>query len=505
MEIGFNKKEMLASKNLVIDHDFTNGIIFGRTGSGKTTCAILPNIEDRIKNDFGIIVYDFKGNLHLQVKYIANKYKKLDQVIEIGKPWGVKVNLFDYLNIDTLSYIVNETDTIDSYWNDAARSLFATVARIHKDMNYFFYELRDLFKYDYLNNLEKEFIKKLSYFQISKYVNSLEDIKQFIENSLEAIRVIEYKIGTIDKNKELKSTYDVFKKSYEVRCIKLKQLLETLKYYTNVKNDSRDTGRVAVLNHLNSILMNVASKDYLNVSQIDVVEELRNGKIVIIDVSSLNFNCMNVLNLAIYSKLQRGLYNVMKPVTIFIDEAQKVLHKDYLPQVDVCRESRFEYILATQDEKLLKTKLGTNKFEELYANIVSKYSFATNSNDINNKFEYIDLNTNRKAMANPMFLDKKDLIKVEHEFQKASLVLAHSDYLADEDEIYILKYDETLIEDYKVVIQTIDDDVIECKYISHPNKYLFMKKYNIKKVDYMYLFEESINFEVEEELEEDCG
>ncbi|MCT7482706.1 TraM recognition domain-containing protein [Aliarcobacter cryaerophilus] len=344
----------------------------------------------------------------------------------------------------------------------------------------------------------------MSYFQISTYVNSLEDIKQFIENSLEAIRVIEYKIITIDKNKELKSTYDLFKKSYEVRWIKLKQLLETLKYYTNVKNDSKDTGRVAVLNHLNSILMKVANKDYLNVSQIDVVEELRNGKIVIIDVSSLNFNCMNVLNLAIYSKLQRGLYNVMKPVTIFIDEAQKVLHKDYLPQVDVCRESRFEYILATQDEKLLKTKLGTNKFEELYANIVSKYSFATNSNDINNKFEYIDLNTNRKAMANPMFLDKKDLIKVEHEFQKATLVLAHSDYLADEDEIYILKYDETLIEDYKVIIQTIDDHIIECKYISYPNKYLFMKKYNIQKVNYMYLFEESINFEFEEELELDC-
>src|SRR5574344_1360776 len=262
MEIGFNKKEMLASKNLVIDHDFTNGIIFGRTRSGKTTCAILPNIEDRIKNDFGIIVYDFKGNLHLQVKYIANKYKKLDQVIEIGKPWGVKVNLFDYLNIDTLSYIVNETDTIDSYWNDAARSLFATVARIHKDLNYFFYELRDLFKYDYLNNLEKEFIKKLSYFQISKYVNSLEDIKQFIENSLEAIRVIEYKIGTIDKNKELKSTYDVFKKSYEVRCIKLKQLLETLKYYTNVKNDSRDTGRVAVLNRSEEHTSELQSPDH---------------------------------------------------------------------------------------------------------------------------------------------------------------------------------------------------------------------------------------------------
>lgn len=262
---------------------------------------------------------------------------------------------------------------------------------------------------------------------------------------------------------------------------------------------------MAVLNHLNSMLMNVASKDYLNVSQIEVVEELRKGKIVIIDVSALNENSMNILNLAIYSKLQRGLYSVMKPVTIFVDEAQKILHKDYLPQVDVCRESRFEYIFATQDEILLKNKLGSNKFEELYVNIVSKYSFETNSNNLNNKFEYIDLNTNRKSIANPMFIDKKDLIKVEHEFQKSTLVLSHSDYLSSKNEIYILKYDETLIEDYKVIIQTIDDHIIECKYISHPNKKAFMRKYNIKKVDYMYLFEESINFEVEEELEEDCG
>lgn len=51
-----------------------------------------------------------------------------------------------------------------------------------------------------------------------------------------------------------------------------------------------------------------------------------------------------------------------------------------------------------------------------------------------------------------MFIDKKDLIKVEHEFQKSTLVLSHSDYLSSKNEIYILKYDETLIEDYKVIL-----------------------------------------------------
>mgnify|MGYP003617304181 CR=1 FL=1 len=38
MEIGFNKNEVKTLKNLVINHDFTNAIMFGRTGSGKTSC-----------------------------------------------------------------------------------------------------------------------------------------------------------------------------------------------------------------------------------------------------------------------------------------------------------------------------------------------------------------------------------------------------------------------------------------------------------------------------------
>ena len=33
--------------------------------------VILPNIEDRIKSDYGLLIYDFKGNLHLQTKYLA--------------------------------------------------------------------------------------------------------------------------------------------------------------------------------------------------------------------------------------------------------------------------------------------------------------------------------------------------------------------------------------------------------------------------------------------------
>lgn len=75
MSIGFNINRKKIFKDLIVNNDFTNTIFFGRTGSGKTSCAILPNIENRIQLNQGILVYDFKGNLHTQVKYLANKYK----------------------------------------------------------------------------------------------------------------------------------------------------------------------------------------------------------------------------------------------------------------------------------------------------------------------------------------------------------------------------------------------------------------------------------------------
>ena len=239
--------------------------------------------------------------------------------------------------------------------------------------------------------------------------------------------------------------------------------MKTLKLYEKVKEDE-DHGKNAVVNHLNSLLNQIAIKDYLNVSDIDIIKELRAGKIVIMDVSSLSENILDAMNTAIYTRLQKAVYEQMAPVTIVIDEAQKVLSYEYLPQTDVCRESKFEYIFATQDQVLLINKLGHNKFEELYTNLIEKYSFSANNTDELENFEYVNLNNNRKYFAEPLFIDKKELIKVEHKFLEMHNILEMIDYKNKKE--FMIYHDAKLLEDYKVMVETIDEEFIEVDYLA---------------------------------------
>lgn len=487
MSFGFNVNEKKVFKDLVINHDFTNAIIFGRTGSGKTTCAILPNIEDRIKSDYGLLIYDFKGNLHLQTKYLANKYNKLADVIEIGKPWGKRINLCDYLNINSLSQIVSNSQDIDNYWNIAAKNLFEVVCTIYKDFNYLIFELSEerLKIKEQSTFLNSIFYKQLSYNQIYKCVNTIESMQEFLSHCKKISKLLKFILQIVFEKESNYADYLAYKMILE----KVDELIDSLNFYntTNVKDNG---GKNAVLNHLSSLLIDIAKKDYLNSSSIDIIKELRKGKIIIVDVSTFNENSLNIFNLAIYTRLQKVVNSKMKPVSIFIDEAQKVLNANYLPQVDVCRESKFEYIFATQDEILIENKIGENKFKELFTNIIDKFSFTTNSNDIKNRFEYVDLNSNKKAFANPIFFDKNELIKVEYLFQKENNILKHSDYKSKKDEIYILKYDEKLIEDYKVIIEKMNDIYLETKFVMFPNCVNSKNFINEEDIEEIYILED---------------
>lgn len=56
--LGFAQNNTKTIKLPLVQENFTNAICFGKTGSGKTTGFILPNIKDRIDKGHGVLIYD---------------------------------------------------------------------------------------------------------------------------------------------------------------------------------------------------------------------------------------------------------------------------------------------------------------------------------------------------------------------------------------------------------------------------------------------------------------
>lgn len=436
MKMGFNTPRGKYVKSIEVPKDFTNAIFFGRTGSGKTTGAILPIVEDRIKSDYGILIYDFKGNLHLQVKYLANKYNRLDDVIEIGKPWGKNINILKYLTTKQFLEIVqSNTEAKTDFWDIASRNLLEGVYNILKLEKYIYTQINKLLENEYKNEIN---IKK-----IHKIVNKPSNLKKFLlDYKKSKLKLIHLEFENVLNKTDNTYLIDTISKKLE----ELKENLELLSNY-ELADDGDDAGRNAVVSHLASYTVNAASYDFLNKDEFDIVNSLRSGKIIIIDVSNLTENSLNLINLGIYSSLQRINEKNLKPVSIIIDEAQKILHKDYLPQTDICRESRFEYIFATQSDVLLKNKLTSNKYDELIENIITRCSFATNTNDLEETYEYIDSHF-RSYFATPILINDEDLFNIEIIYQKNIDVYDCIDGYINDD--FYLKFDAKLFEENKI-------------------------------------------------------
>lgn len=435
MKMGFDIKENRNTKRIEVPKDFTNAMFFGRTGSGKTTGAILPVMEDRIKSDYGLLVYDFKGSLHLQTKYLANKYKKLNNVIEIGKPWGKNINVIKFLTTKQLLNVVQSDNGSNDYWDTASKNLLEGIYSILNLEKYIFTKLSDLLGENYIN--------EISFKKIHDIVNKPTNLKNFLlEYKNSRIKTIELKYQKVLNKIENSALLSTISK-------KIKHLKENIKSLENYElvNDGDDSGRNGVVSHLASYTGNIASNDFLNYDDFDIVGELRRGKIIIINVSNLTENSLNLINLGIYSSLQRLNQKFLNPVSIIVDEAQKILHADYLPETDVCRESRFEYIFATQSPVLLENKLTTNKYKELIQNVITRMSFATNENDLYEPHIYIDTYY-RTQYAEPLFINDIDLFKVEVLYQKKLGIFDCVE--EDRKNIFYIKFDAKLYEQSKV-------------------------------------------------------
>jgi len=395
MSIGFNtgSNSNGENKKLQIPVDFRHRLILGETGSGKTASVITPIMLERMEKNHGILVFDFKGNYHYTIKALAKKKRKLQDIIELGKDYGSFTNIIEGLPVEALDKILRPLlghDVKDKFWEESAVQLGVSVLAIIKYMN----ELVNNYRYSYSFN---------SLIEITSDAQNLKDFKKDVKSTV---------------NKILNSSTDYSK---ELNIIKT--IIEYYKTLDKVADDFSlnrmvDDNEKTVLHSVISTLVNpIASlrKESVNIPEIDILKELCKGKIIVFSLNDFDQNVLNAIVSAVFHKIILFKMSYKDaPVTIIMDEAQKVLNNYFELPLDVLREYKVDVVLATQSIANLKEKLNSDKVEALLANLTHKIYLNGQDMEVPKYHAYYN---EQYYKLTPLEFDKIDKFLAEREYQ----------------------------------------------------------------------------------------
>ena len=383
--------------------DFRHALISGATGSGKTSSLMNPNIKDRIERGHSVIVFDHKGHEHLKVKALASSQGRLQDVIEIGKPYGVFINLVSLLDRRTFENGVMELGGgavgHDPYWIRSAASLAVSILDILRSAYRFFSRIRSIVGF-----LQKYVTVKISYenkkndlheeeYHFPTAEPSFTSILDVCRTPLELFRfqiacrevedrmsgMLEMTAVTLKNTAEDQTVYteksvlDLMLLENELRIFqRLVKMLES--FEINSKDRGNSTGNNGVLQVLQNVLHGVAKADFINIAEEDLIERLERGAIVIIDTQSIDTRVYGMLLESLLKRLGNRIRgHSFRPVSVFIDEANRVLPGGEDLHADVLREAKVELIIAVQNEQQMLVRYGQFAWEAIAENLLHRY------------------------------------------------------------------------------------------------------------------------------------
>lgn len=485
VEAGFLGGEIKKGEAIPLKvNKFGNSICFGATGSGKTTSYISINLANKMKCENGMLLFDFKGNLHLKAKTIAKKQKKLNRVIEIGKPWSSHINLLEYCDSKALEDYMHgfANRNVDSFWTNSAINLVTSVLEL-LDINKAIAQNLDIDSNLWSRSFIEEMSKEYSFRLLHKIVSDLQSIKEFIDKQSILKRNLENFYNRVDS--------DESRDKVALYHQKLSSLIANLEPYRTYKKNVNDgTGLSGVVVSASSSIQVLAKDDFLNKSGIDIVKKLEEGFMVIINSSNLNSQILSIIHRGVVSNLlKRAHKKSARAVSIFIDEAHQVLNSSTIPETSVCRENRFEYFLATQDiSSLVNTFKSESIVEELLSNIHQQLEFKAENINKNPKegFVYQDITNQKWGRVKPILISQKEEIEAEIEFQEINNIKDRFLLTNISDRGYI-EYDKFLMSKKgKVIFKHITGETSEI---------LFGAKYLLKEAKER-IIEENIHADV---------
>jgi len=421
---------------LLVPVEYTHSCAIGQTGCGKTTSYIYPNLNERIKNQHAILLFDYKGKEHAALKAIAKRNYRLNDVVEIGVPWGVKINLIKYMNeaeIRELTISIMGLSEKDPYWSATGSNIIVALWKVIKGYRSILEaaEAIDLKKHfeDALTSFE--YPLDLTFRSFSEITRTQEKLTNFATKLPKLITKFtqivdnELKIAFNENNKE-----DVLKE-FEELTINLMNFIKTAENDTKAlsifeevqKATNSSTTIQTIILSMSTTFGTISELDAFNEDSTDLIEALNNYKIVVINTKELHEGLLSSFVNSLFNELSKRIVQPkIAPVSIFIDEAQRVMNKSTDIHIDVLREAKVDIFLAFQNIQLMIEALGENKFSALLQNLTNRYlfknilKFKDFETDKLKSFEYYNEENKEKYKAEALFLTKEELFHAQREY-----------------------------------------------------------------------------------------
>jgi len=205
--------------------------------------------------------------------------------------------------------------------------------------------------------------------------------------------------------------------------------LQSLEIFSDSLEGSKNSSMTTLIMSMSTTFSNVANNKAFNSEDgLDLAHELDQGKIIIINSQEISNVVLGSLVSSTLQELSKRVRQTkIHPVSVFIDEAQRVLSGSGGSidlHTDVLREAKCEIFLAFQNYSLMQNAMGESNFKALILNLVSSYHFKNSVvvDDLDTpmlkEFEcYID-GEDTVHSATPIFIDPKEIYTVELKYFK---------------------------------------------------------------------------------------
>jgi hypothetical protein len=492
--IGFQTGRLDAqykSCDLSPKNDFSHTLIMGDTGSGKTVSLILPMINERIKQGYGMMIYAYKGHEHKRVKYLAKEAGCLDRVMEIGKPHGHYLNLLSFLDENALNKVIIALGGREGdYFTTSAASLCVMVVNVLRQIN----RLAQRFGGDtkniekivnvYFSDSNSELqsftypVANPSFKIVAEITKSPKNIINFFAGLEELVNNANRVLGICMREQKEADLFEEPRTIYNQRISSaitvLEEIAKKYKDYSIESESGESSGNNGVLQVLNNAIRNIANKDYVNEEDIDIIKALNEKAIIVFDIEGLDSSVHEVLLESVLDKLSRRVKEEdLNPIAIVIDEANRVLGAQTDMHNDILRESKVELIVAVQNEEQMIAKFGKTKWTAVAKNFKNNYDVGRN--------HQIAYNEAGHFKGNPLLIDANSLDESEYLYSsiEKNRKIFEESFIGGEwlPEQFMVQYDNLSFEKSKmIVIVDENNSKTELEYVGKSIKKLAKAK-----------------------------